>query len=108
MDHNYNNIEVFTTDELVDELRDVLNRPKFKKQFPYPVSDFANLHLAACTSIKIRTKFTGFSDKDDNFLFDLALKTGAHFLITSDKLLLAYEPEFELKIMTFNKFRQIV
>src|SRR5665647_709753 len=56
-----NNIEIFTTDKLVDELRDVLSRPKFKKQFPYPVSDFANLHLAACTSIKIRTKFTGFS-----------------------------------------------
>ncbi|MEO6329503.1 MAG: putative toxin-antitoxin system toxin component, PIN family [Ginsengibacter sp.] len=102
-----NDITVFTSGKLVTEIKDVLSRPKFKKQFPYPVSDFVNLHLQVCILIKISEKFTNAPDPDDNFLFDLALKANAEFLITSDKLLLSYATEFDLEIITFPKFREL-
>lgn len=102
-----NNIEVFTTNKLIDELKDVLYRPKFKKQFPFPVEEFINLHLSVCTRVKISSKYQGSPDNNDDFLFDLALKTDADFLITSDKLLLNFIPGMDLQIMTFFKFREL-
>jgi putative PIN family toxin of toxin-antitoxin system len=42
IDHD---ISIYTSSQLANEIGEVLNRPKFKNQLPYPVRDFVRLHL---------------------------------------------------------------
>jgi uncharacterized protein len=98
-------IEVYSSQELVDEIEDVLARPKFKKQFPYPVADFVHLHTQLCTMVKADSYYDQAPDADDNFLFDLCYKIKADYLVTSDKRLLSHTPSFALEIITFNGLR---
>jgi len=100
-----NPVTIFTSQELIDEIEEVLTRPKFKKQFPYPVSDFLSLHLQVCEFVRIIKEFHFAPDADDNFLFDLCKKVNVEYLITSDKKILAYKPPFNLDIVTFQEFR---
>jgi uncharacterized protein len=99
-------IKVFTSDELVEELREVLQRPKFKLLFP--VNDFIELHLSVCTKVNVSLQFNESPDPDDNFLFDLCIKSKTDYLVTADKRLLNFIPYFDLKIITFNEWRNIV
>lgn len=101
LDHDVN---VYTCDELIDEIEDVLKRPKFKT--PINITEFINLHINISEKIKIKNKFTDAPDQDDNFLFDLCIESGAEYLITSDKKLLSYKPPFNLKIISFTEWRR--
>lgn len=105
MDHP---VEVYTSVELADEIKEVLSRPKFKKQLSFPIKDFINLHNEICTIQKIIRHYNLAPDPDDNFLFDLCRKADADFLITSDKKLLSHVPSFSLEIITFNELRSRV
>jgi putative PIN family toxin of toxin-antitoxin system len=98
-------VEVYTSIELADEIEEVLSRPKFKKQFPFPIKNFIHLHKEVCTIQNITRHYDLAPDPDDNFLFDLCRKVNADFLITSDKKLLTYSPSFPLEIITFNGIR---
>src|SRR6266498_3298408 len=100
-----NPIIVFTSQELMDEIEEVLGRPKFKKQFPFPISEFVLLHLQVCNFIRVAKEFKSAPDPDDDFLFDLCKKSNAEYLVTSDKKLLAFRPSFKLTIITFLEFR---
>lgn len=102
MDHH---VEVYTSVEITDEIKEVLSRPKFKKQLSFPIKEFIDLHNKICTIQKITRHYNLAPDPDDNFLFDLCLKANAAFLITSDKKLLNHSPSFPLEIITFNEFR---
>jgi putative PIN family toxin of toxin-antitoxin system len=104
IDHD---VTIFTSDQLANEIKDVLNRPKFKKQFPYPVHDFISLHLQVCEKVKVSKQFNFAPDPDDNFLFDLCSKADAAYLVTSDKRLLEFSPPFPLETITFNELRSM-
>lgn len=98
-------IEIYTSDELTNEIEEVLARPKFKKRFPFPVQNFIHLHKQTCTITKVTRQYNFAPDPDDNFLFDLCRKINADYLITSDKKLLSHSPSFSLGIITFNELR---
>jgi len=100
-------IAFYTTASLVEELEDVLARPKFKQQFPYLINDFINLHLQVCELVKVHKQSPISPDPDDDFLFDLCKKVNADYLITSDKQLLNFIPPFDLEIITFNQLRTL-
>jgi uncharacterized protein len=102
IDHS---VEVYTSADLAEEIEEVLARPKFKKQFPFPVKDFVRLHIQVCTIVKVIGQYDLAPDPDDNFLFDLCRKTNADYLVTSDKKLLNHSPSFPLAIITFNELR---
>jgi len=102
IDHD---VTVYTSSELINELKEVLDRPKFKKQFPFPVHDFIQLHRQVCEEVKIIRQYHLAPDADDNFLFDLCKKVNADCLVTSDKRLLNYTASFHLEILTFNELR---
>ncbi len=55
----------------MEELENVLNRPKFKQQSPHPISDFLRLHLQVCEFTKVAKQLSISPDPDDDFLFDL-------------------------------------
>src|SRR6266496_6336057 len=95
-------IDVYTYPEIIEEIQEVLARPKFKKQFPFPANDFIILHRKVCIEVKIAAEYNLAPDPNDNFLFDLCKKTNADYLITADKKLLNYSPSFSLEIITFN------
>ena len=102
IDHD---VTVYTSAELLTEIEEVLKRPKFKKQFPFPVRDFISLHKQVCDEVNITRQYDLAPDVDDNFLFDLCKKVNADCLITSDKKLLNYSVSFPLEILTFNDLR---
>ena len=102
IDHD---VTVYTSSELINELEEVLNRPKFKKQFPFPVHDFIQLHKQTCEEVTITRQYHLAPDADDNFLFDLCKKVNADYLVTSDKKLLNYTAPFHLEILIFNELR---
>ena len=99
-------VTIFTSQELMDEIEEVLKRPKFKKQFPFPVSDFVALHLQTCIFRRYSKEFHFASDPEDNFLFDLCKTASAEYPVTSDKKLLTFNPPFKLSIITFQEFRR--
>ncbi|MFI5188620.1 MAG: putative toxin-antitoxin system toxin component, PIN family [Chitinophagales bacterium] len=96
---------VYTSNELAEELEEVLSRPKFKKQFPFSTSDFISLHLRISELVKTIPQYHLAPDPNDNFLFDLCKKVNADYLVTSDKKLLNYFPDFQLEIISFNELR---
>jgi putative PIN family toxin of toxin-antitoxin system len=102
IDHD---IAVYTSSELIQEIEEVLKRPKFKKQFPFPVRDFINLHRQISEEVHVTRQYDLAPDADDNFLFDLCKKVNADCLVTSDKKLLNYTASFGLEIITFNELR---
>ena len=103
LDHD---VAVYTSNELIEELDEVLRRPKFKT--PIPIDDFVELHKKVCTKVKATSVFNEAPDTEDNFLFDLCLKSDATHLVTSDRKLLNYSAPFELVIVTFNEMRDLV
>ncbi len=60
----------YTSTSLVDEMENVLGRPKFKQQFPYLVSDFINLHLQVCELVKAPKQLLTSPDPDDDFCLE--------------------------------------
>ncbi len=103
----HSEITFYTAITLVEELEEVLGRPKFKQQFPYVINDFIRLHLQICELVNVSKQLTISPDPDDDFLFDLCKKINADYLITSDKQLLNFKPPFNLEIITFNQLRTL-
>ena len=97
-------ITFYTSTSLVEELEEVLGRPKFKQQFPYLISDFIKLHLQVCELVKAPKQL---SISPDPGVFDLCKKVNADYLITSDKQLQNFTPPFSLEIITFNQLRTL-
>jgi putative PIN family toxin of toxin-antitoxin system len=98
-------VEIYSSNELADEIGKVLVHPKFKKEISVSVKDFINLHKQACTIVEVTRQYDLAPDLDDNFLFDLCRKINADYLVTSDKKLLNHQPSFPLGIITFNELR---
>ena len=99
-------VVVYTSDKLINELDEVLRRPKFKT--PFPIYDFIELHKKVCTTIKVSSQFDSSPDPEDNFLFNLCLEANAKYLVTSDRRLLNFIPPFDLSIVSFNEIRTLV
>ncbi len=83
--------QVFTCEELIDEIIDVISRKKFKNQVTFPIDFYIQLHKKLTTYQKIQIQFTGSPDLKDDFLYDLAIQTNSKILVTDDKKLLAFK-----------------
>jgi putative PIN family toxin of toxin-antitoxin system len=85
-------LQIFTTQQLVDEIEDVLQRPKLKKYFGGNVRDCVKLHLSLCERLPKKGMLKSICqeapDSSDNFLFDLCLAAKAKILVSGDKPLL--------------------
>ncbi len=82
--------QVFTCDELIDEIIDVISRKKFKDRVTFPIDFYIQFHKKLTTYQKIQKQFTGSPDPKDDFLFDLAIQTNSKILVTGDKKLLSF------------------
>ncbi|MBI5219772.1 MAG: putative toxin-antitoxin system toxin component, PIN family [Bacteroidia bacterium] len=98
--------EILSCNELNDELRDVLARPKFNKYIsPAEAEQFIQLFSLATEKVNISATVTISSDPDDNYLLALAKDGKAQYLITGDKKHLLALKRFEnTKIISFPEF----
>lgn len=96
------------SDELLEELISVVERPKFKQWFSE--NDLVDLlsvleqfseHVMVFSDIKLCR------DPKDNFLLNLAVDSKADFLLTGDKDLLVLGKVGDTNIMTVNDFLRL-
>ena len=99
------NIEIILSENLIDEIISVVNRPKFKKYFfQESILLLLNFFRADCFLAQVQTNISICRDEKDNFLLDLAIDGKADYLITGDKDLLVLEQIENTKIITMNQF----
>ena len=100
-------IQPILSEQLLQEIILVTQRPKLKKYFPQSkVNELIELLKIIGLTINIHSKITLCRDAKDNYLLALAKDSQANFLITGDKDLLELQ-QFELtKIVTYQQFLQ--
>ncbi len=96
---------IYTSQNLFEELLDVLNRPKIKKYLAPPISKYIQAIENFTILIDDISKSAIHSpDKNDNYLFELAHQTDS-VLVTGDKELLYWKnsPVAFISLTTFLK-----
>jgi uncharacterized protein len=98
--------EILSSNELVEEISEVISRAKFSKYIaPKKAEHFLQLFSFATLHIEVVSKATVSADDDDNFLLALAKDGKALYLITGDKPHLLKLKVFETThVITFADF----
>ncbi|MDI9365789.1 MAG: putative toxin-antitoxin system toxin component, PIN family [Flavobacterium sp.] len=94
-------ITIVTTDQLLQEIREVTSRDRLKKYFAEE-SVIELFELLDVIAEKVEIKPTYFINRDpkDNFLLDLIDFSKADYLVTGDKDLLVHNPFKSASILT--------
>jgi putative PIN family toxin of toxin-antitoxin system len=102
-------VKLILTDQLINELKLVTSRPKFKKYFnKQDVSEFVDLISIIGFNYQIQDIPTVCRDPKDNFLLSLCLIGNAAYLVTGDKDLLNMEEYKGTKIISASEFEKIL
>ena len=102
-----NDLEVFTSNELQNELQEVLSRSKFKKYLNAPIENYIAFHRKVATKISPSKVIDFIPDPKDNFLFDLAIAADAGYVITGDKILLALKKVYKVQVISLSAFKKV-
>jgi putative PIN family toxin of toxin-antitoxin system len=94
---------------LRNEITNVLNRPKLSKFIStIQINEVVELHDVVTTSYPLGQILNVVADPKDNYLFALAEKSKADYLVTGDKLLLGVKEFKKTKVIALANFREIV
>ena len=100
-------IQPILSEQLLQEIILVTQRPKLKKYFPQSkVNELIELLKIIGLTINIHSKITLCRNAKDNYLLALAKDSQANFLITGDKDLLELQQFESTKIVTYQQFLQ--
>ena len=103
------NVEILFSEELFEELVEVLNRPKFERYFSLEdIRELISLLHSKVKFIEIIQHFNDCRDEKDNFLLDLCVSGEADYLITGDEDLLVMNPFHGIKIINYRQFHGIL
>ena len=100
-------IDLVLCDELLEEIREVTQRPKFARYFP--------LREVESLLLFLRLKGTLFEpsedihicrDEEDDYLLALAVEAKAHYLVTGDKDLLVIKKIASCRIVDVKTFEE--
>jgi putative PIN family toxin of toxin-antitoxin system len=100
-------IQVFVSEELLDEIEEVLNRPKLSKYIFEPPEYYIELINRHTINHATQKYYHESPDDDDNYLYDLCMGTKST-LVTGDKLLLAHKSEPLVDTITFDIFKKSI
>ena len=103
-----NDVFFYRSEELMSELKDVINRPKFAKYFPNGTEDYVSFVEQVAEFIKTQSFFSQCPDPKDNYLFDLAYQSHSDFLVSEDKKVLATPVKQSLKVLSLFAFREAI
>jgi putative PIN family toxin of toxin-antitoxin system len=99
-------VVIYTSSDLLNELEEVLQRPSPSKKLAAP----RGMYMEVVNNISLKVKppkvFHKSPDKDDNYLFDLALHVGADYLVTFDNALLKFN-ESPVTIIHIKDFKKV-
>lgn len=103
------NIQIIISRELIDEIEDVINRPKLRKYFPQDkVKEFIHLLRIISLQHSIQAIESICRDPKDDFLLALSKETKADYLVTGDNDLLSIEKYGKTRIVAANEFEEII
>ena len=100
--------ELFITKEILDEIQDVIERPKFhadENQIHYYINSIEEIGNRITVKKHIKN---GSKDKDDNKYIECGITANADFLISGDLHLLELEKYDKLKIVTAKNYLDII
>lgn len=91
--------------ELLEEIVEVAERPKFRKYFDlFELTDLLVGLRQRAELVQVSFQVNVCRDSKDNFLLSLAIDGAATHLLTGDKDLLVLHPFGEIKILTIADF----
>ena len=100
-------IELIITDQLLNEIQLVTQRPKLKRYFPeQKVIELVKFLRTVGTSVRIKSEINICRDSKDNFLLSLSKDSKADFLITGDRDLLVIGKFQMTEIIDFSEFEK--
>jgi putative PIN family toxin of toxin-antitoxin system len=103
-----NDVFFYRSIELISELTDVINRPKFVKFFPNGTKELI-LFVEQVTELFLtQAIFNLCPDPKDNYLFDLAYQSQSGFLVSGDKKVLAVPVKESLKLLSLPMFITVI
>jgi putative PIN family toxin of toxin-antitoxin system len=99
-------IQLVTTDQLLNELKIVVARPKLQKYFDHEkVTELISLLDIVSEKVKIKKIEQICRDPKDDFLLALSKESKANYLVTGDKDLLEIRIYGRTEILTVKKFK---
>ena len=100
-----NDVLFYRSAELMSELKDVINRPKFTKYFPNGTQEYISFVERFSELFFTQAIFDSCADPKDNYLFDLAYQSHSDFLVSGDKKVLAVSVHQSLKLLSLPAFK---
>jgi uncharacterized protein len=100
-----NKLDIVTCSNLINEIREVLQREKFRRYISKKdIEEAIKIHIKLCRFIEVETGTAYLTDKKDNFLIDLYQAASATLLVTGDKQILEQAPKFGFNSITLKQF----
>lgn len=100
-------IQLITTEQLINELRIVVTRPKLQKYFDKEkLTELISLLNIVSDKVKIKKIEQICRDPKDDFLLALSKQSKANYLVTGDKDLLEIKIYGQTEILTIKKFSE--
>jgi len=103
-----NDVFFYRSAELMSELREVINRPKFAKYFTNGTEEYISFVEQVAEFFFTQSLFNRCSDPKDNYLFDLAYQSHSDFLVSGDKTVLAVPVRQSLKLLPLSAFKTAI
>jgi len=100
-----NAVFFYRSAELLSELKEVINRPKFAKYFSNGTAAYIEFVELVAEFFHTQPLFNRCPDPKDNYLFDLAYQSHSDFLVSGDKTVLAVPVEPSLQLLSLTAFR---
>jgi uncharacterized protein len=100
--------EILLSLDLLDELRDVLGRPKFDRFITREERDeFLTALVTRATLVEMIEKIQGCRDPKDDKVLELAVNGQAEYIVSGDQDLLVLNPFRQVSIITPEEFVRI-
>jgi len=102
-------IQLLFSGELIKEIVEVSNRPKFKKYFSQnDLEKLLEILVSIVELVEVKADVKECRDLKDNFLLNLAIDGKANFLITRDSDLLSLNKIGKTKIVSMTHFLELL
>ena len=97
--------QILMSNEIIGELQDIFNRPKFDKYSSKQVrNEFLNDFLTVVENVEIVQKITICRDRKDDKFLELAVNGQADYIITGDQDLLVLNPFQNIAIISVSDY----
>lgn len=97
--------QILMSNQILGELQDIFNRPKFDKYSSKQVrNEFLNDFLTVVENVEIVQKITICRDRKDDKFLELAVNGNANYIITGDQDLLVLHPFQNIAIISVSDY----